>query len=162
MGRGKAKGAAIVGLIGALALLAAGCGESRHENEQRPQVSTHVSVTIGSKELIVQPVKIGANGARSEQIPQNENHAQPATHSKGPLNVTFVVANQTTTDTKLMIRGGKDAKSEIVYGHSPASFQANLPTGSYTITAVNLPDSQPASFTVGSYRASSQNDVLLP
>jgi hypothetical protein len=149
-------------LIGATALLASGCGESRHANEQRPQVSTRVSVTIGAKELIVQPVKVGSGAARSQQIPQNQNHAQPPIHGKGPLNVTFVAANQTGTDTRLRIRGTKEAESETLFAHSPGTFQADLPTGSYVITATGLPGAQPAHLTVGSYRASSQNDVLLP
>lgn len=152
----------MAGLIGGAVLLAAGCGESRHANEQRPQVSSRMSITINPKEVIVMPAEIGAGPEKTQQIPQNQNHPQPVTKSKGPLNVTFVVANQTPTDTKLMVHGGKQAKSGVVYGHSPGTFQADLPAGTYTITATGLPAARQATFTVGSYRASSQNDVLLP
>lgn len=153
---------AIVGLIGATALLA-GCGEERHENQQRPNVSTRVSVTIGPKELIVQPVEIGMRAEPTQEIPQNENDPEPPIKTKKPLDVTVVVANQTPSDVKLKIRGvGKEEESETVFARSPSSFQIDMPAGSYTITAVGLPEARPAHLTVGKYRASSQNDVLLP
>jgi hypothetical protein len=163
MGRGRARGTAIAGLIGTIALLVGGCGESRHANEQRPQGSTRVSITIGPKELIVQPLEIGTGADPTQQVAQNQSHPQPPIHhSKAPLSVTFVAANQTDTDIQLKIRGAEEAQSETVFAHSPGTFQANLPTGSYVISAVGLPGAQPAYLTVGSYRASTQNDVLLP
>jgi hypothetical protein len=162
MGRGRARGAAILGLIGATALLGAGCGESRHANEQRPQVSTRVSVTIVPGQLIVQPTKLGTGADKTQQIPQNEPDQQPPIRTRAPLDVTFVAANQTDKDTRLQIRGTKDATSETVYAHSPGTFGVNLPTGSYVISAPGLPEAKAARFTVGRYRASSQNDVLLP
>lgn len=162
MGRGRVRAAAATGLIGAVAMLAAGCGESRHDNEQRPQVSTRVSVTINSKEVIVQPLKIGMEAKRLQEIPQNQAHPEPPFRRKGPLDVVFVAANQTGTNTRLRIRGAKEAESTTVFARSPGSYQVNLPAGSYTITAAGLPEARPARLTVGSYRASSQNDVLLP
>jgi hypothetical protein len=63
---------------------------------------------------------------------------------------------------RLNIRGAKDVKSETVFARSPGTFQVDLPAGSYTISAVGLPEARPARLTVGSYRASSQNDVLTP
>jgi hypothetical protein len=151
----------VAGLIGAAALLSA-CGESRHANEQRPQVSTRVSVTINQKEVIVQPTKIAFGPETNQQIPQNREQAQPPIKSKKPLDVTLVTANQTPTDTQLKIRGEKEAESDTIYARSPGTFGVELPTGSYTITAVGMPEARPAHLTVGSYRASSQNDVLLP
>jgi hypothetical protein len=151
----------VAGLIGAAALLSA-CGESRHANEQRPQVSTRVSVTINPKEVIVQPTKIAFGPEKNQQIPQNQGDAQPPIKTRKPLDVTFVVANQTPTETPLKIRGDKKAESDTIYARSPGTFGVELPTGSYTITAVNMPEARPAHLTVGSYRASSQNDVLLP
>jgi hypothetical protein len=161
MGHGRARAAAVAGLIGA-ALLVVGCGESRHANEQRPSPSTRVSVTINPKQVIVQPLKVAFGPEKTQQIPQNQNQAQPPIKSDKPLNLVFVAANQTATDTELRIRGAKDAKSTTVYAHSPGSFPISLPSGSYTITAVNMPESQPGHLTIGRYRASSQNDVLLP
>lgn len=152
---------ALAGLAGAAALLI-GCGESRHANQQRPQVSTRVSVTISPKEVIVQPTKIAFGPEKTQQIPQNQGNSQPPIKTKKPLDVTLVVANQTPTETSLKIRGKKEAESGTIYARSPGTFGVELPTGSYTITAVNMPEARPAHLTVGSYRASSQNDVLLP
>lgn len=150
-------------LIGLTVL--AGCGESRHANNQRPQVSTRVSVVIKSDEVVVQPLKVAMGPEKFQEIPQNENHPEPPLkNAKGPLDVTFVTANQTGTDAKLKIKGGAGdgIESEPVFANSPASFQFALPTGTYTITAVGMPEARPAHLKVGPYRASSQNDVLTP
>jgi hypothetical protein len=153
---------AIAGLVGATALFA-GCGESRHANDQRPQVSRRVSVVINPNEVIVQPLKIAMGPEKFQRIPQNQDHAEPPLKSSGgPLDVTFVAANQTTTDARLKITGAKSATSEPVFAHSPSSFQLDLPAGSYRITAVGVPGAKPAHLKVGSFRGSSQNDVLTP
>ena len=153
---------AVAGLIGATALIA-GCGESRHANEQRPNVSTRISVTISPKEVIVQPLEIGVRAEPTQEAPQNEKDPEPPIKTDKPLDVTIVTANQTPTDAKLMIRGaGMEKETETVFARSPGSFPVELEAGSYTITAVGLPDAKSAHLTVGKYRASSQNDVLLP
>lgn len=152
---------AVVGLIGAAALLA-GCGEDRHANEQRPNVSTRISVTISPKEVIVQPLQIGVRAEATQEIPQNENDPEPPIKTKKPLDVTIVVANQTPSDAKLKLQGATEEETDTVFARSPGSFQVDLPAGSYTISAVGLPEARPAHLKVGKYRASSQNDVLLP
>jgi hypothetical protein len=157
--RGSA--AALVGLL-ALGALLGGCGESRHANEQRPQVSTRVSVTINPGEVIVQPANVAFGPEKFKQIPQNQEDAQPPIKTRKPLDLTFVAANQTAADTQLKIRGDKEAESGTIYAHSPGIYGVELPAGSYTIYAVGMPDAQPGHLTVGTYRASSQNDVLLP
>ena len=160
MGPGRARALAVAGVVGAALL--AGCGESRHANEQRPQVSTRVSVTINPKQLIVQPTKVAVAAEATQEVEQNEgNPAQPI-KTKLPLDLTIVAANQTATDTKLKITGTKSGESDTVYAHSPGTFGFTLPAGKYTIAAANMPEAQPAHLTVGSYRASSQNDLLLP
>jgi hypothetical protein len=150
----------VAGLVGAALLV--GCGESRHVNEQRPQVSTRVSVTINPKEVIVQPGRVAFGPERNQQIPQNQDHGQPPIKTDKPLDLTLVAANQTATDTHLRIRGDKEAESATIFARSPGTFGVELPTGSYTISAAGMPEARPAHLTVGSYRASSQNDVLLP
>jgi len=160
MGPGRARSAA-AGLV-AIAALIAGCGESRHANEQRPQVSTRISVTISPREVIVQPAKIAFGPEPRQEIPQNQNHPEPPIKTDKPLDLTLVAANQTPKDTQLKIRGEKEAESETIYARSPGIFGVELPAGSYTISAVGMPEARPAHLTVGSYRASSQNDVLLP
>jgi hypothetical protein len=162
MGAGGVRAAAIAALVAATALLL-GCGESRHANQQRPTGSTRVSVTVNGQQVIVQPTTIGARAEATQEIPQNVEHPEPPIKSTKPLDVTFVTANQTAGDMKLKVRGsGKEAESETIYARSPGSFQLSLPTGNYTVTAVGMPGARPAHLTVGRYRASSQNDVLLP
>jgi hypothetical protein len=162
MGPGRRRAAAIACLTGAVGLLAAGCGESRHPNEQRPAGSTRVSVTINRGEVLVQPTKIGMEAEKFQEIPQNEDHPEPPIKTKAPLDVVFVAANQTPRDTKLMIRGTKEAESDTVFARSPGTFQVSLPAGSYTVSVAGMPGARPAHLTVGHFRASSQNDVLLP
>jgi hypothetical protein len=162
MGRGRARAAAVAGIIGATALVAAGCGASSRTNDPRPQVSIRVSVTIGPKAVLIQPGKIGVGPARTQQIPQNQNHPQPPIRTRGPLNVVFVTSNQTHFDSRLEVHGPKDASSEPVLAHSPGTFQTALPTGTYRISAADIPTARPTTLVVGPYRASSQNDVLLP
>jgi hypothetical protein len=151
----------VAGLLGAALLLAA-CGSSRHANEQRPRDPTRVSVTIGPHEVVVDPGRIAFGPEKTQQIPQNQNHPQPPIETDAPLNVIFVAANQTTSDSPLRIRGAAEATSEPVLAHSPGTFQTSLPTGHYTISAPGIPGARPAQIAVGPYRASSQNDVLQP
>lgn len=160
MGPGRARAFTVIAFVGAALIV--GCGESRHPNEQRPQVSRRVSVTISPKQLIVQPTEIAVGREETQEIPQNEGHPAPPIKTTMPLNLRIVAANQTPTDTKLKITGRKSGESDTIYAHSPGSFGLDLPAGKYTITAVNMPGAQPAHLTVGSYRESSQNDVLLP
>ena len=153
---------AVAGLISAVAL-ASGCGESRHANEQRPTGSTRISVTISPKQVIVQPLQIGMRAEPTQEVPQNENDPEPPIKTGKPLDIAVVTANQTPTDVKLKIRGGKaEEESTTVFARSPGTFHVDLPAGSYTVSAVGLPEARPGHLTVGRYRASSQNDVLLP
>lgn len=148
-------------MLGA-AYLAAGCGAEQYANEQRPNVSTRVSVTIGPKGVIVDPPRIAFGPEKFQEIPQNQNHPEPPIRTEKPLDVVFVAANQTTRNSGLVIRGDAEASSEPIPPHSPGTFQVDLPTGSYTVTARGIPGAGSARLTVGPYRASSQNDVLLP
>jgi hypothetical protein len=160
MGAGRARAFAAAAVAGAV--LVAGCGESRHANEQRPQVSTRVSVTINAKRLIVQPTRVAVAAEPKQEVEQNQGNPAPPIKTKVPLDLTIVAANQTPTDTKLKITGTKSGESETIYAHSPGTFGFNLPAGRYTISATNMPESQPAHLTVGRYRESSQNELLLP
>jgi len=152
---------AVAGLI-CTAALVSGCGESRHANEPRPQGSTRISITISPKQVIVQPLEIGVRAEPTQEVPQNEDHPEPPIKTKKPLDVTIVVANQTPTDAKLKLQGAAEEETDTVFARSPGSFQVDLPAGTYTISAVGLPEARPAHLKVGKYRASSQNDVLLP
>ncbi|HYJ20687.1 MAG TPA: hypothetical protein VEW07_01540 [Solirubrobacterales bacterium] len=146
-----------------LALLAAGCGAESHSNDQRPQVPLRVSVTISPKAVTVQPTAVGDGPVRTQQIPQNQNHPQPQIKADdGPLTVSIVIANQTRSDSKLELRGPRDVSSVAIPPGSPATLQTDLPTGTYVIAAAGVPSARLGKLTVGPFRASSQNDVLLP
>jgi hypothetical protein len=143
-------------------LAVAGCGAEEHVNDPRPQAPTRVSVTVTEDSVTVQPGTVGTGPDRTQQIPQNQHVAQPPIRTKGPLSVVFVAANLTDFDSHLEIHGPKDASSEPLFANATVTLQAELPTGIYTVSAADIPGATPARLTVGPYRASSQNDVLLP
>lgn len=149
-------------VLGALALAVAGCGAETHVNDPRPQAPTRLSVTIGEDAVTVQPNTIGLGPDPSQQIPQNQHEAQPPIDTDAPLVVVLVTANLTRFDSHLEIRGPKDVSSDTIFGNTTDTLQTDLPTGRYTISAADIPGATEAKLTVGPYRASSQNDVLLP
>jgi hypothetical protein len=162
-GRARAAGAgAVVACAAAVAVTIGGCGASSHPNEQRPAVSARISVTIQPHQVVVQPGSVGEGPEPSQQIPQNEGQPQPRIETDKPMAVTIVAANQTGEDAQLVIRGAKELKPGPVFARSPATFQAALPAGSYTVVAADVDGARPGHFRVGPYRASSQNDLLLP
>ena len=159
LGRARvAGGGALAALI--LALAGAGCGAETHPNEPRPAVPTRVSVTIGENGVVVQPASIGVGPEKHQQLPQNQNHPQPRVKTQAPLPVVFVTVNQTGKTEKLMVKGPASASSKEIGPRSPGTFAAQLPAGTYTISAG--PHGTPGTLKVGPYRASSQNDLLLP
>jgi hypothetical protein len=154
---------ALVGMLAALALLGAGCGAEEHVNDPRPQSPTRVSIAISEDAISVQPGRIAIGSEPTQQIPQNQHAKQPAVRSNAPLNVVFVAANLTDTDSQLEVRGaGKDLTSEPLYANANGTLQAILPTGIYRISAADIPGAETAQLVVGPRRTSSENDLLLP
>jgi hypothetical protein len=150
-------------VLGALALAASGCGAQERANDPRPAPPTRVSVTITPSAVNVQPAAIAVGPERSEQIPQNHRFRQPPIRTRTtPLTVAFVAANLTGFESHLEVRGPRDASSGPLVANGNGTLQAELPTGTYTLTAADIPAARPAHLVVGPYRASSQNDVLLP
>jgi hypothetical protein len=147
--------------LGALALLA-GCGAQERTNDPRPSPSVRVSVAITPSAITVQPRAIGIGPDKTQQIPQNQNSPQPPIGTNVPLNVAFVSANLTDFPTRLEIRGPKDATSGPLFANNNGTFQVGLPTGVYIVSAADIPGAKPARLAIGPFRASSQNDVLLP
>ena len=159
LGRARvAGGGALAALI--LALVGAGCGAETHPNEPRPAVPTRVSVTIGENGVVVQPAAIGVGPEKHQQLPQNQDHPQPQIKTQAPLAVVFVTANQTGEKEKLTVKGPTSASSKEIAPRSPGTFAAQLPAGTYTISAGA--GGSAGTLKVGPYRASSQNDLLLP
>jgi hypothetical protein len=146
----------------ALALAGLGCGAEEHVNEPRPAPPTRVSVAISTESITIQPPKIGIGPEREKLIEQNRAQPQPPIKTNKPLTVVFVTANLTPTDSRLEIHGPKHATSNLIVANGNSSYQTALPTGAYTITAADIPRAKAARLLVGPYRASSQNDVLLP
>ena len=111
----------------------------------------------------MQPDRIGIGPEKNKLIQQNRKQPQPAIRSNEPLNVVFVSANLTTTDSKLVINGPKEYElGNPAVANGNGTYQASLPTGTYPVTAADIPGAKPATLAVGAYSASSQNDVLLP
>ncbi len=158
LGRGIAAGACVC----ALALASLGCGAEEHTNDPRPYAPVRVSVAIHDDSITVTPSRVALGPERSQLIEQNEEQPQPPIRTKAPLTVVFVSANLTDTDSKLEIRGPRDASSGPLVANGNASYQVGLPTGRYTVGAADLPGAKPARLLVGPFRPSSQNDVLLP
>lgn len=160
MGRGRLLAGGIA--LAALVSTSAGCGAESHPNEHRAQPPTRVSVSITPSSITVQPPRIAFGPEPSQQIPQNQHAGQPPVRSKAPVDVVFVAANLTASDSQLAITGPKSVKSEQLVANGNGSLLTALPTGSYRLRAVGLPRARPVSFQVGPYRSSSQNDLLLP
>jgi hypothetical protein len=158
LGRGIAVGAC----VGSLALASIGCGAEEHKNEPRPAPPVRLSVAIHSDSITVTPSRVGIGPEKSQLIEQNRAESQPGIRTDKPLVVVFVSANLTPNDSKLVIHGPKDTASGLLVANGNGSFQTALPTGSYTLSAAGIPGAGPAKLLVGPFRASSQNDVLLP
>lgn len=145
------------------ALVAAGCGVEDTANEPRPQPPTRVSVSVAESGITVDPARIAFGPEPTQQIPQNRDADQPPVRSREPLDVVLVAANLTETASRLRVRGrGRETVSRDLVAQGNISVLATLPTGVYEVSAANLPDVEPATLTVGPYRTSSSNDVLLP
>lgn len=147
--------------LGALAFLV-GCGPVERTNDPRLSPAVRVSVAITPSAITVQPRAIGIGPDQTQQIPQNKRASQPPIRTNAPLTVAFVSANLTDIPTRLEIRGPKDAVSGPLVANGNGTFQLDLPTGVYILTAADIPGAKPARLAIGPFRASSQNDVLLP
>jgi hypothetical protein len=163
MGGWRGRGTLGFVLLAIVALGAAGCGVQEHVNEPRPTPSARVSVVVTDTSVSVQPKQVGVGPEHASQIPQNRDVSQPRVHSSRPLDVIIVAANLTDNDAKLVIRGpGTRVVSGPMIANSNGSVEAALRAGTYTIQAAGIPSAKATRLTVGDYRTSSSNDVLLP
>lgn len=153
----------LAAVLALAAWVVSGCGAETHVNDPRPQSPTRISVTVSDNEVAVQPQRIAVGPEPTQQIPQNAHAGQPPIRTDAPLNVVFVVANLTSVDSQLQVRGGgKGLTSQPLYAGNNVDMQAILPTGVYRVSAADIPSAKPAKLVVGPVRTSSQNDVLLP
>ena len=115
------------------------------------------------RRVTVEPSRVGFGPEPDQQIPQNRNASQPQVRSNEPLIVAFVASNLTDRDSRLEVRGaGREATSKAWVEHGNVTMQATLPAGTYLLRAAGVPAAEPARFTVGPYRYSSENELLLP
>ncbi len=133
-------------VLGAVALIAAGCGEDDdYKNEPRPPAPIVVSASIGESKVSVSPKKFGA----------------------GPI--TLIVTNQTQSAQELTLEtdeiGGSGPGIQQETGPiSPgdtASLKADLRQGTYRV-AVKSRGIAEAALDVGKPRESAQNELLQP
>jgi hypothetical protein len=163
MGGWRGRGTLVCALLGTVALGAAGCGVEEHANEPRTASATRISVSVTEDTVTVQPTRIAVGPEPATQIPQNREVEQPQVRSRRPLDVVLVAANLTDFNSKLVVRGSRtEAISGPLVANGNASLQTALPSGVYRVSAAGLPGAEPAQLVVGTYRTSSENDVLLP
>lgn len=145
------------------ALAVVGCGAQERTTAPRPQPPTRVSVAVSKDGITVQPGRIAFGPEPTQQIPQNQHARQPPVHSHAPLDVVLVAANLTPVASHLELRGqGKSLTSQPLVANGNITMQAALPSGTYTVSAADIPAAKPARLLVGPYRSSSENDLLLP
>lgn len=162
MGRRRASIAAVSCALGAVTLVGAGCGAETHENEPRRPAAIRVAVTIAEDAISIEPPRIAIGPEPTRRLPQNKHASQPQIRSDAPVTVVLVTANLTDFDSKLEITGPKDATSGLLVANGNGSTRFDLPTGTYEISAADIPAAKPAKLVVGPYRVSSENEVLLP
>ncbi len=78
----RATAALLACVLGAVALIGAGCGAEEHVNDSRPQPPTRVSVAISEDAITVQPPRIAVGPEPTQQIPQNVHVEQPQVRSQ--------------------------------------------------------------------------------
>jgi hypothetical protein len=154
----------VCALLAIAVLGAAGCGVEEHVNDQRRSPSARVSVIVEDKAVSVQPRELGVGPEPSSQLPQNREVEQPRLKRRQiPLDVVMVAANHTENYAKLVVSGPEtNVTSEPLVANGNGSLETSLKPGAYTIRAAGIPGAKPAHLLVGSYRVSSENDVLLP
>jgi hypothetical protein len=120
----------------AAALSLAACGSSDFKNNPRPAAPIELGARIGSDGVTIGPQKVGA----------------------GPATIT--ISNQTSDPARLVLEGPSDDSSTEIVPQGTGSLQTTLKEGGYTVSDGN--SGRQTKLVVGSERASSQNDLLLP
>jgi hypothetical protein len=164
MGRGRGNpGRALA--LGAMSLLTlAACGAEDHENDQRPALPIEVTVSITEESVDVSPSEVGMGGPDQQQLSQNEGIDQPEIEEEDvPQTINFTISNTTDFDTALEIAGGPAKRSSgPIPPNGTGEYKVDLPTGSYEVSAADIPGASASRMTIGTKRFSSSNDLLLP
>lgn len=127
----------------------AGCGSTAHfADKSRPATPVSLSIYVNDRQVSVSPASVGA----------------------GPI--TFLVSNAATRTELVTIRpvtgGGSAASTGPINPGTTAQVQADLGTGSYTVSASSAGGDgtgraiKPATLHIGPARANSNNAVMQP
>jgi hypothetical protein len=126
----------------ALAIAAAigvgACGEDDFENDPRPPASIELTARISDKQVVVSPGAVGA----------------------GPATIT--ISNQGADPATLTLEGPTDVLGSEIPPGAVGSLKADLEEGEYEVSGGPGSPARPGTLEVGTARASSQNDLLLP
>ncbi len=126
--------------LGALAaaLSLASCGEDDFANEPRPAAPVQLTARIGDDDVTVSPQAVGA----------------------GIVSIT--ISNQSKEPASLVLEGPTDESSEEIAPNNVATIKISLDEGDYTATAGEGNEQREDVLRVGTERASSSNELLLP
>jgi hypothetical protein len=133
--RGRTLFLPVAALVAVLAV--AGCGRNDFKNDPSPPVAAEVSVKIATDGVVVSPREFGAGL------------------------VNFTAANLTNQTGSLAIHGPVDANSDEMGPGDTQTIKVQMKSGSYEASVDGIA-ARPFSFTVGTERPSSQNQLLLP
>ena len=122
----------------AAALSLASCGEDDFANDPRPPAPVQLTARIGDDDVTVSPQEIGAGIA------------------------SITISNQSKDPASLVLEGPTDEASEEILPNNVATIKIVLDEGEYTATAGEGNEQREGVLNVGSERASSSNDLLLP
>lgn len=129
---------AVVALLGAIAMVAVGCGRDDFKNEPRPPVPLEVTVEINEKSVQVSPPAFGAGL------------------------VNFTVANTTTEEAAFEIDGPMKEVSDPIPPNGALLFKVTMEPGDYEAGVDDSLSIKRQQIKVGPERESAQNDLLLP
>ena len=147
MGRGRGRSRAWAACVGALALVARrlrrrGARQRTAARSRRPGSASRSRRSA----ITVQPPRIAFGPEPTQQIPQNQHAAPAADPHQGAARRRLRHRQPDPTSTrKLEIRGPKDATSGPLVANGNGTFQTALPTGTYTVSAADIPGAKPAS-----------------
>jgi len=132
----------MIGILGATAMIASGCGGSAgtFKNVPPPPEPINITGSINNARVMISPTSFGA----------------------GPVNL--YVTNAASRSVSLTVRdanGRPVAAVQSINPQTPGEVKVNLAPGDYLVAA-SQPSIQPAELHVGSERASARNGMLQP
>ncbi len=122
----------------AAALSLSSCGEDDFANDPRPSAPVQLTARIGDDDVTVSPQEVGAGIA------------------------SITISNQSKDPAELVLEGPTDESSDEILPNNVATIKIVLDEGEYIATAGEGNDQREDVLSVGTERASSSNELLLP